>query len=339
VTTADPTQLTVARQVDRSDILFSLARSAESGKLFVGSSDGRIHPMHLDDAGGEREDDRGATEAFSGHQGYVMEVLLLDGQVISGAYDGRMIWWEVESGRQIRVVDAHDKWIRAMAVTPDGKTIASVADDMVCRLWSSENGQLLHQLYGHQTKTPTEFPSMLFCCAVSTDGQFLATGDKVGHVVIWEIATGQELISIDAPLMYTWDSKQRIHSIGGIRSLAFSPDDRLIAVGGIGQIGNVDHLGALARVEVFDWQKGERTHEFAGDTYKGLVEHLEFHPEGHWLMATGGDHDGFIKFFDLEQSKVIKQEKAPMHVHHAVIGETSDKIYAVGHGKIVVWQM
>ena len=38
----------------------------------------------------------------------------------------------------------------------------------------------------------------------------------------------------------------------------------MLAVGGIGKIGNIDHLEGKARVEVFDWQKGERTHEFPG---------------------------------------------------------------------------
>ena len=334
---ADPTKLSVAEQVDRSDVLFSVARCAESGKLFVGSSDGKVHLLQIEEANTDWESS--APQEFSGHQGYVMEVLLVGDQVISGAYDGRMIWWDVESGQQVRAIDAHEKWMRAMAVTPDGTTIASVADDMVCRLWSNENGKLLHELRGHQPKTPTHFPSMLFCCAISSDGRFLATGDKIGHVVIWEVATGKELATVKMPTMYTWDPIQRIHSIGGIRSLAFSPDTKLIAAGGIGQIGNVDHLDGIARVEVFAWQAGERTHEFATDTHKGLVEHLEFHPEGRWLLATGGDNGGFIKFFDLEANKIIKQDKAPMHVHHAVMSETCDKIYAAGHGKIVVWQL
>ena len=83
---------------------------------------------------------------------------------------------------------------------------------------------------------------MLYCCAFSNDGTKLATGDRVGRVVIWNVANGERLSTVEVPSLYTWDATQRIRSIGGIRSLAFSPDGTQIAVGGIGQIGNVDGL-------------------------------------------------------------------------------------------------
>ena len=112
-------------------------------------------------------------------------------------------------------------------------------------------------------------------------------------------ATGKPAAALDAPEMYTWDPTARRHSIGGIRSLAFSPDGALLAVGGIGKIGNIDHLEGKPRVEVFDWQKGQRTHLFAADGFKGLVEHLEFCPGGDALQAVGGANDGFLMAFDL----------------------------------------
>ena len=97
----------------------------------------------------------------------------------------------------------------------------------------------------------------------------IATGDKVGHIVVWDLESGQKLTALEAPELYTWDPVQRRHSIGGIRSLAFSPDGTRLAVGGSGKISNIDHLDGKARVEVFDWQKGERTHEFASDQVQG----------------------------------------------------------------------
>ena len=197
--------------------------------------------------------------------------------LVSGGYDGRLIWWNTESGSQVRSVDAHQKWIRCVAATPDGTILASVADDMVCRLWDVATGRLIHELRGHAELTPHHFPSMLFACAISADGRLLATGDKVGHINVWDIESGRSLATLEAPVFYTWDPVQRRHSIGGIRALAFSPDGSRLAVGGIGKIGNIDHLDGKPRVEVFDWQKGQRIGEFPGEG-KGLVEHLAFHP-------------------------------------------------------------
>ena len=139
--------------------------------------------------------------------------------------------------------------------------------------------------------------------------------------------------------MYTWDARERIHSIGGVRALAFSPDSKLLALGGINQIGNIDHLGALARVEVFEWQKQERTHEFKGDTSKGIVERLLFGPDGQWLCALGGDNGGFIHFLDLRETKTLKQSNAPMHVHDAMFDANAEQLFAVGHQKMVLWDL
>jgi WD40 repeat protein len=225
-----------------------------------------------------------------------------------------------------------------VAATRDGQTVASVADDMVCRLWDAGSGKLLRELRGHQEQTPHHFPSMLYACAFSPDDRHLATADKVGHIVVWEAASGKPVATLEAPGMYTWDPVQRIHSIGGIRSLAFSPDGRQLAAGGIGRIGNIDHLDGPVRVEVFDWQKGERTHELPSGGYKGLVERLAFHPRGDWLLGAGGANDGFVLFFDLKAKKILRQEKVAMHVHDVALAEEAETIYLAGTGKLITYE-
>lgn len=327
---ADPNQLKVVKEIGRPDILFRLARIPDSHRVFVGSSDGNVYEW---DALAEKPEPR----PFSGHAGYVTGLVLAGERLVSGAYDGRLIWWDLDQAVPAREVEAHQRWIRNLTASPDGRWLLSVADDMVARLWDAATGELVHELRGHEPTTPHHFPSMLYACAVSRDGRLAATADRVGHIAVWEIESGKQVAAMDAPLMYTWDPKARIHSIGGIRSLAFSADGALLAAGGIGQIGNIDHLGAPARVEVFDWQKQERTHEFKGDKFKGLVEQLVFHDQGDWLLAVGGDHSGFFQFLDLGTQKVLHQDKAPMHVHDLALNETQDTAYVAGHGKLVVW--
>ena len=326
-----PEKIKVIKELSRKEIVFALARKPRTGHIFFGGSDFAVWDLDLDK-------DKPEPKELGRHESYVTGLALAGTTLVSGGYDGRLIWWDTESGSEVRSVDAHRKWIRCLAATPDGKILASVADDMVCRLWDVASGRLIQELHGHAEKTPHDFSSMLYACAISSDGRLLATGDKVGHINIWDLDSGQNLARVEAPGFYTWDPVQRRHSIGGIRALAFSPDGARLAVGGIGKIGNIDHLEGKPRAELFDWRKGERICEFSGEG-KGLVEHLEFHPRGDWLLAAGGYSDGFLLLCDPAAKKVLSQIKVPMYVHDLALNETGDRAYTVGHQKIALLEL
>jgi len=323
-----PEKIKVIKDLPRKEIVFALARKPGTGRVFFGGSDFAVHEVDLD-----RE--KPEPKELGRHDSYVTGLALAGTSLVSGGYDGRLIWWNMESGSKVRSVDAHRKWIRRVAATPDGHLVASVADDMVCRLWDAASGKMVRELRGHAETTPQHFPSMLFACAISADGRLLATGDKVGHINIWEIESGRGLATIEAPGFYTWDPVQRRHSIGGVRALAFSPDGARLAVGGIGKIGNIDHLEGKPRVELFDWRKGERIAEFSGEG-KGLVEHLVFHPRGDWLLAAGGYSDGFFLFCGPDAKKVLSQVKVPMYVHDIDLNKDGNQVYAAGHHKVAL---
>ncbi len=326
-----PTKFKSTKDISRKDILFCVAAVPGTRQVFVGSSDGNVH--HLDLAAEKPE-----SVAMEGHRGYVTGVALAGKQLVSGAYDGQLIWWDAATRTKVRGFKAHDRWIRSVVATRDGSLVASVADDMVCRVWEAASGKLKHELRGHAPMTPHHFSSMLYAATFSADGALVATGDKVGHVVVWDVATGKPLNTLEVPEVYTWDPKARIHSIGGIRSLAFSPDSTLLAVGGMGKVGNIDHLEGKARVEVFNWRKQERVVEFVADKAKGLVAHLAFHPGGDWLMGTGGDGKGLLLFLDVATKKILREDTLPMHTHKFLLEESGDRFYAVGHNKLMVWE-
>jgi len=328
---ADPTRLKVTKDFNVSGIALSVARVPGTDRLYYGNSDFKLYEV-------DALADKPQPVAFEGegHQSYVTGVALAGTTVVSGGYDGKLIWWDRESKKPVRTVDAHERWIRRIAISPDGKVLASVADDMLGKIWDASTGQLLFTLEDHKAMTPNDFPSMLFAVAFSPDGRWLATGDKVGHVAIWDTSNGRKVSELEAPGFYTWDPRQRRHSIGGIRSLAFSADSKLIAMGGVGKIGNIDHLDGNSRVEIFDWQKKERLFELEDSKYKGLVETLAFDREGRWIVASGGDHSGFVTFFSLESGKLLHQEKVNSHVHQFVLNEEQNRLFAVAHGRIAV---
>ena len=329
---SDPTKLKLTKNFGVPGIALCVART-QGSQLVYGSSDFKVYGV---DCLAEKPE----PQAFKGdgHQSYVTGVVRAGNSIVTGSYDGRLIWWNAETKEQVRSVEAHALWIRKVIATADGQFIISVADDMLAKVWKAETGDLVHTLADHKPLTPHDFPSMLFATAVSADGKWLATGDKVGHIAIWEMSTGKKVGELEAPGLYTWDPKQRRHSIGGIRSLAFSADSRLLAAGGIGHIGNIDHLDGPSRVEVFEWQASKKLFEVVDAKVKGLVEELAFDPNGKWLIGSGGDNSGFVSFYELEKGQVIHQDKAPMHVHQFVLNESSDALYAVGHGRVAVFE-
>jgi WD40 repeat protein len=199
---ANPEKLKLAKEIGRKDILFRVARVPNTSRLFLGSSDFKVYEIDL-------ATEKPEAKELGSHSSYVTGVTLADKLLITGSYDGKLIWWDTDTKAQIRTVDAHTKWIRAVAASPDGKTVASVADDMVCRLWDAATGKLIHELRGHKEMTPNDFPSMLYAVAWSPDGKVLVSADKVGHIIAWDPTAGKEVSTMEAPVMYTWVPVQR----------------------------------------------------------------------------------------------------------------------------------
>lgn len=357
----DFSKINSVKQIGQSGTLFCMDREPNSGRVVFGSSDRQVYSADSDgekveplafgaadnadaSADGEQPEKKSDAQPMGQqtdrHVSYVMGIAIAGNFVVSGGFDRRLIWWDRKTRKAVKVIgQAHTKWLRGVVASPDGTWVASVADDMVCRIWDVKTQTLKHELKGHKEKTPQDYWSMLHAVTVSPDSKHLATGDKVGHIVVWDVATGKEVKSFESPENYTWDPKQRRHSAGGLRSLAFSPDGKQLAVGGIGQIGNIDGLGASALIQVYDWQKGERTHRFAHTKHKGLVEHLQFHHESEWLMAGGGAGGGFLLWMDLSTSKFVHDVDAKFHVHSFQLNEASDRVYAVGYTKLAVWEL
>lgn len=330
----DFTKLKVTKTVARTDILFGLARVPKTSRVFVGSSDFKLYDVDF-------AQEKPEPQEIGAHESYITSVAMIgDDVVVTGGYDCKLTWWDVAAKKSLRSIDAHTKRIRQVVASPDGKLVATTADDMLVKLWDAKTGKAVREFKGHEPFTPHHFANTLCAVAFSADGKRIAAGDKSGKVVVWNAADGKEVGTLDASGVYTWDPVARRHSIGGIRSVAFSPDGATLAVGGVGKIGNIDHLDAPGRLEVFDVASGKQTFVLQTDSkHKGLIERLIFSPDGKWLVGAGGGTAGFIAFYDVKAGKILFQDAAPMHVHGLAMNEAGDTLFASGHNKLVEWSI
>src|SRR5436190_12574682 len=127
---ANPEKLKLAKEVAHKAIAFAVARVPGSMRVFLGGSDFKVYEADLAAAKVEPK------ELYS-HESYVTGVALAGTTLVTGGYDGRLTWYATAAQKVIRSETAHAKWIRRVVSSPDGKLVASVADDMVCRLWDA----------------------------------------------------------------------------------------------------------------------------------------------------------------------------------------------------------
>ena len=117
--TADPTKLKVAKQHDHAGIFFGLARAPGTKRLFAGCSDAKLYAVDL-------AAEKVEWKELTGHESYVTGVALAGPFVVSGGWDGKLIWWSSDTHELVRKVDAHSKWVRAVSASPNGRVVASV---------------------------------------------------------------------------------------------------------------------------------------------------------------------------------------------------------------------
>src|SRR4051794_27301446 len=119
----NPEKLKQVKDVSIKAIVFAIARTA-TGRTFIGTSEFKVAELDLTAAKPEAKE-------IGSHASYVTSVAAFGSTVVSGGYDGKLIWWDAEAKKPIRSVDAHQKWIRKVRASRDGRFVVSVADDMV----------------------------------------------------------------------------------------------------------------------------------------------------------------------------------------------------------------
>lgn len=162
------------------------------------------------------------------------------------------IVWDIQTVSQLAILSGHQGLIQDMAWSPDGTTIVTGADDGTVRFWNAQTGQ-------EQSLFTLDVP--VSTVAYSSNGQFVAVGlaQSDGRVIL-----------IDAT-SYGMVAEYQVTS-AGVSSLAFSPDNTMLLVGGS------DNTFAI-----YDTQSDQ---PIMARSVNENVRHVSFSPDGSFITIA-----------------------------------------------------
>jgi WD40 repeat protein len=208
--------------------------------------------------------------------------------LISADYHGNLIWWDgtAKDPKPIRTVKAHEGWCRAVAVSPDGTTVASCGNDNLIKLWTAE-GKAIQTLTGHEDH--------VYNVRFHPDGKNLASADLKGIVKDWDLKTYKCVRDLDAKVLHKFDTTF-IASIGGARGMNFSPQGTLYCCG-ITNVSNAFAGIGNPAVVGFDWKEGKPKLYKTKETFQGTAWSVGALP-GNLIVAAGGGSGGRVWFWN-----------------------------------------
>jgi WD40 repeat protein len=213
-------------------------------------------------------------------------------RLVSGGADGTLVLWDVVKRSPITPPrDAHEGAVSNLAFSADGKKIVSSGTRGTLQVWDSG------------TLQPTGSPppphlNAVFAATFSPDGRKIASAASDG-IRLWDLTTGKQ----------TWldQSLDESDDLADIRSVAFSPNGKILALGGSGgtvglwDIAAQRQIGRLgADSSSLGLDAGQLTRSGAPspmETPGPAVTSLTFSPDG--LTIASGHGAGAVILWDV----------------------------------------
>jgi WD40 repeat protein len=204
-------------------------------------------------------------------------------RLVAATTTGDLIVWDIGSGHRLASVREPTPTLRGVAVSSDGKWVASLSDGpTVCHRigggffgfgasgWACGPGHGLVRLFDAASgleRATLEHEGRVNSVSFSPDGKLLASGG--GRTAkLWELDTGKVRTVIQAgDALY-------------VDCVSFSPDGRTLAIG----VGSGDSRG---EVKLWDMSQGHVRAVLKGEM--GDVRSLAFAPDGKALVAGSGE--------------------------------------------------
>ncbi|MEZ6139460.1 MAG: WD40 repeat domain-containing protein [Zavarzinella sp.] len=172
---------------------------------------------------------------------------------------------------------AHAAIVHSLALSKDGKLLASAGFDKEVKLFDVGEGKITDK------KILTGHTAPVYSVAFTNDGTLLASSSLDKTVRLWEVATGMLKLELKG---FT----------DAVDVVCFSPDQKIIATGA----GNVEKS-----VRLWNVADGKEIKNLGA--HGGSVYALAFTSDGKILASSGADN--LIKLWDVPGQKLLKDLK------------------------------
>ncbi|MDY3555238.1 hypothetical protein R5W24_004377 [Gemmata sp. JC717] len=242
--------------------------------------------------------------------------------LISADYHGNLIWWDgaADAPKPLRTVPAHDGWARAVAVSPDGATVASCGNDHAVKLWSAADGAPVRTLEGHT--------SHVYNVAYHPNGRRLVSCDLKGVVKDWDVKTGTCEREFDAKVLAKYDAGF-MADIGGARGIAFRADGSAFALCGITNVSNAFAGVGNPAVVLVHWAGGTPTLLRPKEAFQGTAWGVGFHPSGA-IISAGGGGQGRVWFWKGKDETGAHTINVPTNCRDFALSPAGDRFAVAG---------
>ncbi|KAH8084300.1 WD40-repeat-containing domain protein [Cristinia sonorae] len=160
-----------------------------------------------------------------------------------------------------------DLYIRSVCFSPDGKLLATGAEDKQIRIWDIAKRKIRRIFDGHQQE--------IYSLDFSRDGRLIVSGSGDRTARIWDMEGGaNKILTINEP--------ENVDA--GVTSVCISPDGRLVAAGSLDTI-----------VRIWDVVTGQLVERLKG--HRDSVYSVAFTPDGRGLVS--GSLDKTLKYWDV----------------------------------------
>ncbi|MEH2157637.1 serine/threonine-protein kinase [Nostoc sp.] len=233
-------------------------------------------------------------------------------------------------------LQGHESSVLSVAISPDGKSIASSGDDRKIKLWNLATGKQISSLNAYsqqvnavaispdgktlvgggddntikvwnlatekQIRTLTGHSDSVHALAISADSQTLVSGSDDNTIKIWDLATGEQIRTLVGHTFW-------------VRSVAISSDAVILASGSFDKT-----------IKIWNLTKGYSIRTLLGNSQ--TVTAVAISPDGKTLASASRDRT--IKLWNLVTGKEIRTLVGHVNTVTTVAFSADGKILASG---------